>query len=622
MMNWDLEKSTQTFLFKNARNIKLLFIIFAVNVAIYGQKIFSFSLATDDYPRFTNADNELASSMGRWAATLVNQYIFTNPIHILPYFNGLIGIFCFTVAGFLTAKILKRTNELEIAIITLLVSATPMVADNMYFNTNISAWIATAIGIWGILLLNRPGNSNKFSGTLMLALSIGCYQTIIQIALALATIKLMIDLVESSSKKNLRMHILNFLIFVGLIIAAFATSTVINFLYMKFYHLQSNDRFEAAFRNNGLSAYWNRLLSMFHNVYGLRYFKAPLIIMYKTMALLSFIGVALAIFKNRQNNTLKACSLLVLIFTFLITPWIINLPNLFDNGIPLRAHYTIGWFMAGFFSIQMICFKNRFKIFPILIGASLIITSAFYINVFFDAAHRQTMADIQTANQIATRIRIHPHFSEEPIQLRIVGLSSESTVKHWDPSQVALNADWSKYAIFENHTDLDFSIMEDTEYNLIALKLTKQSHILGKYPNKDSIYVDGNKVVLFLNPSEINHDILMNKISNIQPTVESYFHVYLTKNELIYFKSPCEKVDLKSPFFLHFYDQSGIEDQVIEHKSFLPETIIKNESCIIGKLLPDVQFSKIYTGQHDKPYKAKKNDPYVIFWKTWIESDH
>lgn len=623
LTSWNWENEFELFVAKHARDFKLLFILFAINLVIYGQKVFFLSLSIDDYGRFNSAGDEQASWLGRWMAGIVNQYIFTGPTHILPYFNGLIGIFCFTVAGFLTAKIFQRTKTIEILIVTLLTSATPMLADNLYFNTNISAWIAIFLAVWAMFIFDRTDSYiNKAFSVALLTVSVGCYQANIQIVMAIALIKIIIGIVESSNNKDLKKVFLNFCNYAGFIILAFVLSITINFIYIKIYNLQAIDRFESALKANDLSVYWSRFISMFYIKFGLRFFKSEIISMYKIMGLAGLMGSILMIVRGSQQKNIKVLLIAITSALFLYIPIINNLPNLLGAIISLRAHYSTGWFIAGFFVLQVIAFKNILRLSSIFVALAITIISAFYINIFFDSAHRQTSADIMRASQIVNRIRADTNFTSEPIQLKVVGLNPRFSVKPWDSDEQAFNSTSSRYRIFEIFTDLNFQEMQDEDFEKMQLNLINKGNLLERYPAKNSIIVEANKVILFLDPSDINHDILMKRISGLKPLKHNYYDVYRAKNELIYLKSPCERTDLASPFYLHIYPRKPTvfkDDMAYYEKSFLPDTIVKNQSCITNQELPDFDILSVSTGQYDNVYNPADKKPYVIYWESAIE---
>lgn len=499
ILNFSVETSITRFLQNNLANIKLFFALFATTLLIYGQKLFFCVLATDDFTRYYGGGAvEQSSLFGRWMTAIINKNIFTGALHILPYFNGVIGVFSFTLAGFLTAKFLKRNNVFDICIITLLISVTPFVAHNLYFNTNISTWITTLFGVVGLLMAYKPNKFTKLFGFVLLVISIGAYQTIVQVVIAMIIIKAILETLQAKNQTELWKIILNTALYIAFVLLAFIASSFINHLYMEYYNLSVKGRYKNAGAVLGLYEYFERIIGMFKvNIHPL-YFKDTFKTLYALITLSSIIGLTtIVVFKSERNLRIKITSLVVIGLLFLSIPIIINLPKITGNGIPLRAHYTIGWFLAGFFIIQMSLFSGIFKTFVRAIAISIIMVSAFYINVYFEAGARQTSADILRANQIVERIRNHENYTTEPIKYKIVGTKSFPVIG-WKSSQQGLNKGWSKYALFKKFTDLKFSKMSNEEYKKIEEALVKRGVKINTYPNKDSIFVYGNKAIIYL----------------------------------------------------------------------------------------------------------------------------
>jgi hypothetical protein len=619
ILNFDIEQKIKDLVENNLKNIKLFFILFAINIFIYGQKIFFYSLATDDYGRFYNGGGEQASWLGRWMAGIMNQNVFTGAMHILPYFNGVIGIFSFSLAGFLTAKILKRTNSFEISIITLLISATPMVADNLHFNTNTSTWVSTLLGIIGLLLAQKANKFSKILGLSFVVIAIGCYQTIVQVAIAIAMIKAIIDVCESKDKNDLKVLFLNFAYSIAFVLLAYAFSHLINHLYVQHYNLEIADRFGNAVHGFDISVYWHRLSSMFHNNYGFRFFKNQLTLLYKIMGLLALCSCIFMVIKGKQARHTKIILSVFLFLMFLYIPLVNNLPNITGYRIPLRAYYTVGWFMAGFFIIQMLSFKKIFKTASLAITLTMIVLSVCYINIFFDSASRQTTADLIRVNQIVGRIRTHENYTLEPIKFKIIGTTNKFSVIAWNSDQQALNADWSKEKVFKNFSDLNFTEMTDAEFNEVEDSLIKKGQQIDPYPAKNSIVVKDDKVVLFLNSTDVNAAIAMTKIQKLKPNVQAFFNLYLADGKLIYFKSPCSEDDVANPFYLHVLpvDPAILPENQKSLELYFPfNGTVKNNQCILTQQLPNFPIKQINTGQFNNVYNEQEKKPYTIYWKS------
>lgn len=620
-MKQSIDEKIESWLKQYAIDIRLFLMLFFANIFIYGQKIFFYSLAPEDFSRFYNGGGEQASWLGRWAGGLINQHIFTGPLHVLPYINGIIGIFSFTLAAYLTAKILKRSRSLEICIVTLLITVTPMVAYNLYYTTNIAVWISTMLGVLGLYLFQKDDRRTKFLGFLFFVISIGCYQTIVQIGISIAMMQLLLQLIESKNQKVLKSLLVQFALMIGFVFLAFGLSSLINHFYVQINHLEIADRMKTASENIQLSTYWNRIPSMFHSDFGFMFFRKPILVLYRSMALLALIASIWTVIQGNQKPRIKLVLSCLVLLMFLYIPLIINLPNITGNSVPLRAHYTIGWFLAGFFVVQTKSIGKWSQTIAFSVVIALIAINIFYVNVFFDAAVRQTSSDISRINQIVGRIRSNPNYSNEPIEFKVVGIKSFA-VRGWNSDQQALNTDWSTDKAFRNFTDLDFQDMSDESFKMIEDELIAKGEFIESYPAKNSMYVQNGKSVLFLDPRQINNRIALSLIPKLKPTADSDYDLYMIHGKLVYFKSPCSEQDIVHPFYLHVHprDASILQPNQMYVEMYFPfDGIVKNGQCLAVQDLPNFDIKQINTGQFSNEYNEKDKKPYTLYWKSVIQ---
>lgn len=514
IINMNIETKIGESIQRNLMDIKLFFIAFAMNIVIFGQKIFFYSIAVDDYMRFYIHDRgfELAALSGRWAQDLLNNYVFIDKLHVLPYFHGIIGVFTFTLAGYLTAKYWNRTNKLEILIITLLISASPMFAHNLHYNTNITAWFTMALGVIGFLMFYRSGIIVKLIGLAFIAIAIGNYQTIVQVIAAMIIFKSILDLMYVDSMEGIKDIFFNGLKSLLFIMLAYAISVGINEIIVHHYNLTGVAKYKSIENIGGISGYIDRVIMMYKPYIYLSYF-AHLLPMYKIMGVLSILGIVFTILKNKINLNVKIVSFIFITLLFSVIPMVINLPiiEVEPKDLPLRAHFTVGWVIAGVFLIQMISFKGIIKTFSTVVALSIIVVSVYYINIHFDVISRQTSADISRANQIVNRIRIDKNYLTEPMKFKIVG-KKRFPVKGWKGSPQIFYLNRATYNIFKYFTDFKYTKMQDDEYNDMKKYLIKRGDIISSYPGKNSIIVYKNKVILFLNSNEIdkiNEEIIL-----------------------------------------------------------------------------------------------------------------
>jgi len=596
----------QSLIEKNILTIKIFFIAFTTNVLIYGQKLFFNNLATDDYSRFFAAGSEQASWLGRWMAGILNHNIFSGNMFVLPYLHGLLGVFFFTLAGIITANILQQKKPFNVFIITLLISTTPFVAHNLLFGTNITTWMTTFLGVFALYLVYQPKYLTKAIGFILLTISIGTYQTIIQVALAIIIIKMIIEIVDAKDNEEVKKIIFTTASYVVFVILAFAASSVINALYIEYNNLTVRARLKNAESAFHISIILDRLYGMYHSSIGFHFFKKQYYILYLLMGILSFLSISVLLLKQIRKNSSKVLTFIFISCIYISIPIIIFLPQITGNGIPIRAHYAIGWFLAGFFILSHLSKSNLITFLSRVLSIIIIVVNIYYINIFYYAANRQTESDLSRINQIVNRIRLDPNYITEPLQLKIVGTKMFSVEGQYSYQQ-ALATNWSHYNAFKHFTDLNFTKMKNKEYQEIINYLSEENIKVRDYPAKNSIIVHDGKAILVLNSRKINNDIKLAQLPQRTPDLISDFNLYITNKNLYYVKQPCSKEDIKHRFFLHVYSKDKKNLPAIQQKrgwldmdfNFNSAGIIKDNRCIAFIALPEYDISKVRTGQFE-----------------------
>ena len=166
--------------------------------------------------------------------------------------------------------------------------------------------------------------------------------------------------------------------------------------------------------------------------------------------------------------------------------------------------------------------------------------------------------------------------------------------------------------------------MTDAEYKEIENRIIQKGDEVDSYPGKNSIYIDGDRVVLFLDTRFVNNNIALNRIQKMQPNVKSHFDLYLIKGKLVYFRSACTENDIVHPFYLHVYPRDSKtlpsdQDHVVMYFPF--DGTLKAGQCIATQDLPNFDIKQINTGQFSNDFNEKENKPYTIYWKSTIQLD-
>ena len=612
---FDLETFTTNLFKNNFTDIKLFLTIFLLSLFIFGQKIFFYALPSDDYMRFWGDDNYkmLITNSSRWAQALLEEFVFTEKILVLPYLHGIIGIFCITLMGYLSAKFLQREKPFEIILTTLLISATAPFAHNLYFSSNISTWITLLIGLIGFFQLYKKSLITKIFGIILLVFSIGNYQSIVQIIAILGIFRALLLLLQKQNLKEIFSILKEFFLVIFLAFIAYMLSFYINELFLHYHGWHEVHRLRHA--EEGLSL--NLLLTRLHSIYitsiEFLYFKKPFYILGGLITFFGIIGYLLRIFALKTATTYKTVLLLLFLLTLFSLPIITNLPMLLGLHIPVRAHFPTGWFIGGFFILTLISFKGILRTLALITAIFLITVNIYYISRFFDSCARQTDADIHRANAMVQRIRTHPNYTNEPIGLYIIG-QKKFNVIGWDMQwQQPFNSFWVRYKFLKYFTDLNFHIASPKEKQEIYTYVTKHFSHLEAYPAKNSIIVYHNIAILVLNPNKINimlekENLLKTFPSNLFPNITSKFNLYIQNNILYYKKEPCSQQDIRNKFFLRIYPKNlpitykgrFIDAfQTLDFHFYIYGKQIKN-TCIAAVKLPDYNIAKIRTGQFGK----------------------
>lgn len=199
LRRYDIERAVSQGLSTYAPHIRLLFLLFLVNLLVYGQKLVGFSLAPDDYQRFLVGSEHQSAWNGRWLTGFAGKYLLGGVLHILPYFNAILGIFSVTLAGYGTALFFGARSSLRRGLITLLCSATPFIAHNFYWSTNAVVWITIPFAVFGVYAAYQKGIKGKIIGLALLVLAIGAYQTALQLALAMILFRTLFDIMHAQN---------------------------------------------------------------------------------------------------------------------------------------------------------------------------------------------------------------------------------------------------------------------------------------------------------------------------------------------------------------------------------------------------------------------------------------
>lgn len=487
----------------------------------YGSKLFSVSYPSDDYFRFQTTEGFLVQAdRGRWFTSILNHFIFSEELFVLPYFNTILALFFISLSGLVISKIWDVKNHLIIGFIILIITISPFWAKNLFYNSNVTVSIGAFISSLGLWFLIKKGK--LIWGIILLIFSFGVYQTISQSALLITLGSFVIKLSEIKTSKELKKTILHYFLLCIYVVLSFVISQVISEVLMKIGSLDTlYNPYKTATRELSLSKIIDKTIYLFTSPSG---FLGNFVVgnLYFGLVTLSLfiLGFSTCLLKiSKRNKSLRKKLFFVVIVAFFTMLVVIQLPRLLTVLMPIRSCFHFSVLLALMFLLAI----NNNKI--LVVNASIlficiyILLSIKYIAVFYDFASRQTQSDIRIANQVVNKIYLHPDFNatngtlqpfliignkkfsvgnKTPISGRID--NNFGVTQKMEPfleiEFQAFNKDWSKYKVFEHFTDFKFTKI-DYEREKIILNNLVQTGIKAEYPEKKSIlFIDGVAVLI------------------------------------------------------------------------------------------------------------------------------
>ena len=112
-------------------------------------------------------------------------------------------------------------------------------------------------------------------------------------------------------------------------------------------------------------------------------------------------------------------------------------------------------------------------------------------------------------------------------------------------------------------------------------------------------------------------------VRSAEPVIRSDFDVYLMRNQLIYFKDPCEPADIEPRFFLHIIPADA-NDLPLNRKRYGFDNLNFNfgdyglgmsfgGKCLMTRSLPDYKITNIRTGQF-----TREDGQWKHFWEAEV----
>ena len=491
---------------------KTFLISFIIVVIAYGGKLVGQSYANDDYFRMYFTESWFnQADRGRWFTSILNHFIFKNEFFVLPYFNTIISLLFITLSGFIITKIWNIKNQLLVCLLTLIITISPFWANNLFFNSNVTVGIGAFLASLGVYYLIKK---NKILiGGVLLVFGFGIYQTIFQSSLIICLGFFIIKLLEITNLKELKKLIIINFKYLVYVVFIFVISQVISELIFKGNKADVLfSPYNAATREFNFQKIIKKIIYLYTSPNG---FLGEFIVRNYYFGVLTFIiflsGLyfsVISVFKKHKN--IKYNILIIFFTILLVLSIIIQIPRILGVLMPLRSCFHFSILLALFVILSI---NNKIALLKNISVVSVflyILLSFGYISSFYNQVNRQTELEINKANQIVNRIRLHPdfNFSNANYPYFLILGEKQKTKNNKSPyynnpsygkDLQALNASYSKYDLFKHFTDFKFKKVDRKKDSETVIKYLKNITNIGQYPEKNSIFIIDNIVILVLN---------------------------------------------------------------------------------------------------------------------------
>lgn len=444
-------------------DVKLYLRILLISILAYGSKIFFTSYSTDDYSRYMLHESwyALAGESGRWGQSSLNDFIFSDQYHILPYFNSILSlaVICLSFYIYLNSFGFIGTKLKSICILLLTIS--PFIGHNLAFNTNVPVSFSILSSAIAFRFIVSEQFRLAMMGSMITIISVSIYQASLQLTVLFLISNLV---VKSSKMEDLRetFQLLRisfsyaFYCIIGYTLYYISTEII---LYAT--DIDSSSRYEMT-----------KSIDLEHALFTLlRIDNLPplsFIIEYKYASkiqnlLIILTGIlCLSTLFNRGKLLISLFKLLTFAVLAFVASVTLNLQEYFFMGSPLRAYYALDVVFVTLFIISFTSNKLTRNIGTILC-VLLILARTLYISVFFDGLNRQANMDMNIANDIVSQIQFHESLTGKKIEKLLILGKQRFTPEGFDWHQQAFNADWSKYKIIDIFSYRDFEYITSDE---------------------------------------------------------------------------------------------------------------------------------------------------------------
>jgi Glucosyl transferase GtrII len=475
------------------RNKILILYSILISIITYGYELFNFTLSIDEEIQsfYAASGNTIWIEQGRWMTYFINLLVL--PHSIIPYFTTLIAILCIAISAVLIINSFGGNLTSQLVFSTIFISI-PSHTYYLAFNTfNASCGIGIVMVVLSYIYYKKAVQDSNINvyylliSSLLLALSIGVYQSLITIFIS-AVLAFILNLIINEKEKNGKIFLIT-VAYAILILLFGSLFYKIGDYFFKIIYSTHNSKYIGDYwgwNKNSITDILDNIIKTISSFLNGSLFYSG----YTMKSLYLVIPIILYHIFFRIDGLLRKVFAVVILEIFILSPFIL----MFVIGSPLGTRTIVALpLLLGslwWFAIQ----KSGEILKRILIIVTVFI---FIINVYsttrlFYSSYVAWQADRDIANRIAERIcslDIDEKLTKIPVafigryqhETNELFLSDDvfgASFFHWD------NGNPYRMVFFMRTLGISNIVVADKEQNDKALKIYPN---MPKWPKKGSV---------------------------------------------------------------------------------------------------------------------------------------
>lgn len=486
------------------RNKILILYSILISIITYGYELFNFTLSIDEEIQSFRAasGNTIWIEQGRWMTYFINLLVL--PHSIIPYFTTLIAILCIAISAVLIINSFGGNLTSQLVFSTIFISI-PSHTYYLAFNTfNASCGIGVVMVVLSYIYYKKAVQDSNINvyylliSSLLLALSIGVYQSLITIFIS-AVLAFILNLIINEKEKNGKIFLITVAYAILILLFGSLFYKIGDYFVKIIYSMQNSKYIEDywGWNKNSITDILDNIIktiSSFLN--GSRFYSG-----YTMKSLYLVIPIILYHIFFRIDGLLRKVFAVVILEIFILSPFIL----MFVIGSPLDPRTVLAlplllgslWWFASQKSGKII---QRLLI---IVAAFIFINNVYTTTRLFYSCHVAEQADRGMANRIAERIcslDINEKLTNIPVAF--VGRYQHETNElflnndvfgasffYWD------NGNPHRMVLFMKTLGISNLVVADKEQYDKAYNIC---YNMPKWPNKGSVILFDNFVIVKL----------------------------------------------------------------------------------------------------------------------------